>query len=99
MDTQQSWPPSLFEWAGGAETLHNLTSLFYEKVLADPVLEPIFGQMAKDHPDHVAKFLGEVLGGPEEYSALGGTHAKMVRAHFNRHLTQEQRSRWVALLV
>lgn len=99
MENEPNWPPTLYEWAGGSEALKDLTKRFYEKVLSDSVLQPVFGDMAPNHPEHVAKFLGEVLGGPAEYSALGGGHAQMVRAHFNRNLTQEQRGRWVQLLI
>jgi truncated hemoglobin YjbI len=34
--------PSLFEHAGGAEAIHRLEEAFYAKVLADPLLIPLF---------------------------------------------------------
>jgi hemoglobin len=43
-------------------------------------------------------FLAEVFGGPPAYSRERGGHATMVRAHFNRSLTEAQRGRWVRLL-
>jgi hemoglobin len=91
--------PSLYEWAGGRAALERLTSAFYEKVLADPVLEPVFRHMSAEHPPHVAAFVGEVFGGPKTYSATLGGHAGMIRHHLGRQLTEEQRRRWIALLI
>ena len=91
--------PSLYEWVGGSETLNRLTSRFYEHVKSDPVLQPVFAHMGGDHPAHVAAFLGEVLGGPKTYSEHHGGHPHMVQRHLGRHLTHEQRTRWVGLLL
>jgi truncated hemoglobin YjbI len=90
--------PTLYEWIGGIDALNRLTTRFYEHVKDDPMLAPIFAHMGPDHPAHVATFLAEVLGGPTEYSAQHGGHPHMIRQHLNRHLAQEQRRRWVALL-
>lgn len=53
--------PTLYEWAGGTEALNRLTETFYDKVLRDPVVGPVFRAMSPDHPAHVAAFIGEVL--------------------------------------
>ena len=34
--------PTLYDWAGGHEALLRLTEVFYDKVLADPLLVPVF---------------------------------------------------------
>lgn len=91
--------PTLYEWIGGMDALNGLITRFYEHVRHDSVLSPIFARMADDHPAHVAAFLGEVLGGPATYSEQHGDHPHMVQRHLNRHLTQEQRQRWVSLLL
>jgi hemoglobin len=91
--------PTLYEWMGGAEPMARLIDRFYAKVPADPVLAPVFAGMPPEHFQHVAQFVGEVLGGPKEYSAHHGGHAAMVRHHLGRHLTEEQRHRWVTLLL
>ena len=49
--------PTLYEWAGGTEAFHRLTSLFYERVRDDPVLAPVFAGMDPAHPAHVADWL------------------------------------------
>ena len=91
--------PTLYEWLGGSEALIRLTTRFYEHVKGDPLLESVFAHMGSDHPAHVAAFLAEVLGGPTTYSGQHGGHPHMIRQHLNRHLTQEQRRRWVTLLL
>jgi len=91
--------PTLYEWLGGSEALLRLTTRFYEHVRDDSLLAPIFVHMGADHPAHVAAFLAEVLGGPTAYSEQHGGHPHMIQQHLNRHLTQEQRRRWVGLLL
>lgn len=91
--------PTLYAWLGGIEALNRLTSRFYERVKDDPVLAPVFAHMNGAHPQHVAAFLAEVLGGPDDYSKQHGGHPHMVRQHLNRHLTQEHRRAWLALLL
>jgi hemoglobin len=91
--------PTLYEWLGGAEPLNRLIDRFYQKVPADPILAPVFAHMSPEHFRHVAQFIGEVLGGPADYSTLHGGHAEMIRHHLNRHITDQQRQRWMALLL
>ncbi|PYC82208.1 antibiotic biosynthesis monooxygenase [Streptomyces tateyamensis] len=91
-------PPTLYEYLGGAAALERLTSVFYAHVAEDEVLAPVFAGMDAEHPKHVALFLGEVFGGPPAYSAERGGHPHMVSRHLGRHLTEQQRRRWVALL-
>lgn len=91
--------PTLYEWSGGSSALNRLTTRFYEHVKLDLLLAPVFAHMGADHPAHVAAFLGEVLGGPTAYSEQHGGHPHMIHRHLGRHLTQEQRRRWVALLL
>jgi hemoglobin len=91
--------PSLYEYVGGIDALNRLTNRFYKRVKDNEILAPIFAHMSADHPQHVATFLAEVLGGPADYSANHGGHSNMVRHHLNRHLSQTQRRAWVALLL
>jgi hemoglobin len=91
--------PTLYEWLGGIDALNRLTTRFYEHVKADTLLAPVFAHMSADHASHVAAFLAEVLGGPTTYSEQHGGHPHMIRQHLNRHLGQEQRRRWVGLLL
>jgi hemoglobin len=91
--------PTLYDWLGGIDALIKLTGRFYERVKVDSLLAPVFAHMGTEHPQHVAAFLAEVLGGPKAYSEQHGGHAHMIRQHLNRHLDQRLRRRWVALLL
>ncbi len=92
-------PPTLYEWSGGIDALRRLTAIFYDKVLADEQLRPIFLHMKPDHPERVADFLAEVMGGPAAYTQNHGGHPHMLQQHLNRALTEPQRRRWVELLL
>lgn len=99
MATEKTSIPTLYEWAGGMATFEKLTDSFYNKVLRDELLEPIFKHMSKEHQMHVAHFIAEVFGGPEMYSTEEGSHFKMIRKHLAKHLTEQHRKRWVSLLM
>jgi hemoglobin len=91
--------PTLYEWAGGAPALEKLFDRFYAHVADDPLLAPVFARMGADHPKHVAAWVGEVLGGPKTYSTERGGHPHMISRHLGRGITEEQRRRWVNLLL
>ena len=98
--TKQGDPvPTLYEWAGGMSAIQRLMECFYKKVAGDGLLAEVFAHMGADHPNHVAHFVAEVLGGPPEYSARRGGHPHMISRHLDRHLTQDQRAQWVRLLL
>ena len=91
--------PSILAWAGGLDALRRLTTAFYARVPHDPVLAPVFARMDADHPEHVALWLAEVFGGPADYTAHRGGHPHMARQHLGRGITEQQRRRWVDLLL
>jgi len=91
--------PTVFEWAGGLPALTRLTRLFYEKyVPQDPLIGPLFANMSPDHPERVAAWLGEVFGGPKNYTQAYGGYTRMLTQHLGKGLTEEQRARWASLL-
>ncbi len=96
---QRTKPPTLYEWAGGLEVIQELIIRFYDKVMRDDILRPIFTQMSKAHQINVAHFISEVFGGPKLYSENGGSHFGMIKKHFQKHLTEEHRGRWMNLLL
>ena len=92
--------PTLYEWAGGKEAFEKLTKSFYEKVLKDDLLQPVFAGMSADHAKRVAHFIGQVFGGPALYTkGDGGNHAHMVAHHVGKTLDEKQRKRWIELLL
>jgi hemoglobin len=94
--------PTPGDYAGGLAAFERLTACFYEKVRADELLAPVFAQMSKDHPKHVAAFLAQCFGCGHAYSAGRSENEalkEMVGKHLGRHLTEAQRRRWVALIM
>jgi hemoglobin len=89
---------SLYEHAGGEPGLHRLEELFYSKVLADPLLQPLFGEGQPHHVEHLTWFTAESFGGPDRFTReLGFDH--LVRVHRGLEITDEQRERFVALYL
>ncbi len=92
--------PTIFEWAGGLPALTRMTRIFYERyVPEDPLLAPLFAHMSPDHPQRVAKWLGEVFCGPRDYSEQYGGYPRMISQHLGKGLTEEKRARWVELIL
>lgn len=96
---QENKIPTLYEWTGGKVAFDTLITKFYEKVVLDDLLKPIFTPMSKEHQSHVAHFIMEVFGGPKMYTESGGSHFGMVKKHFGKHLNERHRKRFVELLV
>jgi hemoglobin len=90
--------PTLFEHAGGEEALHRLEDAFYTSVLADPLLQPLFGAGRAEHVDHLTAFTAESFGGPDRFSReLGFDH--LIAVHRGLRITEEQRLRFVELYL
>jgi hemoglobin len=90
--------PSLYEHAGGEAGLHRLEQLFYDSVLRDPLLQPLFGEGQPQHVDHLTMFTAESFGGPDRFSReLGFAH--LIAVHRGLEITEEQRRRFVELYV
>jgi hemoglobin len=91
--------PTLYEWVGGEAALRRLFTEFYERVAKDAKLGPVFAHMDPAHAEHVAAFVGEVLGGPKRYTEAHGGHPSMIRKHLQRNLDNGLRTRWIQLLL
>jgi len=90
--------PSLFEHSGGEEALHRLEQLFYDSVLRDPLLQPLFGEGRPEHVDHLTAFTAESFGGPDRFSReLGFDH--LIAVHRGLQIAEEQRQRFVELYL
>jgi CDGSH-type Zn-finger protein/truncated hemoglobin YjbI len=99
-DPPLSDEPTLFEWAGGFTALRRMTHIFYERhVPEEPLLAPLFADMAPDHPERVAAWLGETFGGPQRYTENYGGYDRMVSQHLGKDLGEEQRARWASLMI
>ena len=99
MTDQAKSVPTLLEWMGGLAALERLMEVFYARVPGDPLLAPLFAAMSPEHVRHVATFVAEVFGGPKGYTSHLGGHPAMIRKHAGRALTEDQRKRWMQLLL
>jgi truncated hemoglobin YjbI len=50
---------TLFEHCGGDPALRRLAHVFYDGIIADPLLAPLFGAQQPDHVDHLTWFTAE----------------------------------------
>jgi hemoglobin len=90
--------PSLFEHAGGQEALHRLEQVFYDSVLRDALLQPLFGAGRPEHVDHLTAFTAESFGGPDRFSReLGFGH--LISVHRGLKINEAQRRRFVELYM
>lgn len=94
-DTQRG---SLYDAVGGLDGLRRLADDFYERVLKDPLLAPVFANFGATHLEHFAVWLAEVLGGPAGYTEHLGGHQGLLRAHLGIAIRDEHRQRWLELM-
>lgn len=89
---------TLFEHVGGQEGLRRLADVFYSKVLADDLLQPLFGKGEPEHVDHLAWFTAESFGGPDRFTReLGFRH--LIDVHRGLRITEAQRARFEELYM
>ena len=94
--------PTLFTWAGSADAIGRLICTFYGLTLKDELLRPLFEHMSDLHVHYVALWFVEILGGPPAYSDVHGAldgHGRMIRKHLHLGITEDQRTRWIALML
>ena len=90
--------PTLYEWAGGGPAVAAMINAFYDRVEDDDLLSVLFpGGVSADHRRHVSVWWSEVLGGPPDYTALGG-YPRMLAHHLGLDISVDQRRRFVSLM-
>src|SRR3954465_3315405 len=90
--------PSLFEHAGGEAALHRLEQTFYDSVLRDPVLQPLFGAGRPEHVEHLTMFTAESFGGPDRFTRQLGFRP-LIEGHRGLRIPEPQRRRFVELYM
>jgi hemoglobin len=89
---------TLFEHAGGMAGLPRLEDCFYSSVLADPLLQPLFGAGKPSHVDHLTWFAAGSFEGPGRFTReLGFRH--LIDVHRNLQITEKQRQRFIELTL
>ncbi|WP_199424779.1 group II truncated hemoglobin [Actinotalea solisilvae] len=90
---------TLYEHVGGEPGMRRLVEAWYPTVLADPLLQPLFGAGHADHVPHLTAFLAEVFGGPRTYTDRLGGFAALLDHHRGLRITEAQRARFVELFL
>lgn len=90
--------PTLYDSLGGMPALRRLSDAFYERVLADELLAPVFANFNQRHVEHVAIWLAEVFGGPEQFTTSLGGHRSLLHSHLGLGIRDEHRLRWLDLM-
>lgn len=89
---------SLFAHAGGEAALHRLEQVFYDSVLSDPLLQPLFGSGRASHVEHLTMFTAESFGGPDTFTRdIGFAH--LIGVHRGLDISEVQRRRFVELYL
>jgi hemoglobin len=89
---------SLYQHAGGEDGLHRLEQVFYDSVLRDPLLQPLFGAGSASHIEHLTMFTAESFGGPDRFTReLGFGH--LIDVHRGLKISEPQRQRFVELYM
>ena len=93
-DRPDSADRSLYTLAGGLPALERLTTRFYERVFADPLLLPLFRDPGEEHAERLTLWLAELLGGPPLHTEQRGGFEVMRGVHHGLKITGEQRKAW-----
>jgi len=80
------------------DALHRLEQTFYDSVLTDPLLQPLFGAGQPEHVDHLTAFTAESFGGPDRFTRETG-FAHLIDVHRGLKITEVQRARFVELYM
>lgn len=90
-------PQSLYEQIGGAPTIRALVEAFYPKVVANPLLAPIFPEDIDPVIERQYLFLTQYLGGPPLYTEQRG-HPMLRARHLPFPITPERAEAWLSCM-
>lgn len=90
---------TLLDRLGGEDGIRAVVGRWYPRVLADPLLTPLFGAGHPHHVDHLTAFLVEVFGGPSRYTDELGGFPALLASHRGLAIAEDQRGRFVELLL
>ena len=90
---------TLYEHAGGETALRRFIDRVYGHVLADPLLQPLFGKGKPHHVDHLTAFTAETFGGPDLFTREMGGFPGLIAVHRHLKITDAQRQRFVEIYM
>jgi hemoglobin len=84
---------TMYERAGGRAWFVALVDRFYDAVAGDPVLRPLYREDLSQARAHLAGFLVQYWGGPDDYSAERG-HPRLRQRHVPFAIGPAERDAW-----
>jgi hemoglobin len=90
---------SIYDHAGGHDAIRRFVDLFYGSVLADPLLQPLFGAGQPEHVDRLTAFESESFGGPDDFTQTMGGFRHLIEVHRGLKISEPQRERFVELYL
>ena len=89
---------TIYEHAGGHDALRHFIDIFYASVLADPVLQPLFGEGLPDRRRPPDRVRDGVVRRPDDFTRdLGFAH--LIDVHRGLKISEQQRRRFVELYL
>jgi hemoglobin len=86
---------TFYEAAGGEETFRRLVHRFYEGVVTDPLLRPLYPEEdLAGAEERLRLFLTQYWGGPRTYSELRG-HPRLRMRHVRFAIGEKERDAWL----
>lgn len=85
---------TLFEAVGGQPFFDRMVDLFYQGVVSDPLLRPMYPDDLGPSRRHLALFLGQYWGGPRDYQDERG-HPRLRMRHAPFRIDALARDRWL----
>ncbi len=89
---------NIYELVGGLPAFERLVDAFYDAVETDPVLRPLYPQSLDESRLHLALFLSQFFGGPQEYSMRRG-HPRLRARHLPFVIDKRERDAWVTHML
>lgn len=89
---------SLFDAVGGAPFFEAVVDHFYDGVVNDPILRPMYPEDLGDARRHTTLFLIQYWGGPGTYSEERG-HPRLRMRHLLFVIGEAERDAWLARMM
>lgn len=92
--------PTIYEAMGGDDAVRALAEAWHKRCLADPILAHAFESgIHPQHPERLAAYWAEQLGGPATYSESIADYSHVVRAHSGNGPHEQMDGRAVATFL
>ncbi|MCQ6558952.1 globin domain-containing protein [Paenibacillus mendelii] len=88
---------TLYEQLGGTPEINKIVTLFYQNVVADPLLAPLFPEDITPVMEKQGQFLTQFFGGPPLYTSVHG-HPRMRARHLPFEITKGRADAWLSCM-